>query len=42
MLILVMSPSWNFPAQAELSYEGSVPSQADNSNNMYVKKSQIL
>ena len=25
---LVMSPSWNFPAQAEPSYEGSEPSQA--------------
>ena len=24
-----MSPSWNFPAQAELSYEGSEPSQAE-------------
>ena len=26
---LVMSPSWNFPAQAEPSYEGSKPSQAE-------------
>ena len=25
---LVMSPSWNFPAQAEPSYEGSEPSRA--------------
>ena len=24
-----MSPSWNFPAQAEPSYEGSEPSQAE-------------
>ena len=25
---LVMSPSWNFPARAEASYEGSEPSRA--------------
>ena len=26
---LVMSPSWNFPARAEPSYEGSEPSRAE-------------
>ena len=25
----MISPSWNFPAQAELSYEDSKPSQAE-------------
>ena len=49
---VVMSPSWNFPARAEPSYEGSEPSQAElghfnfraetelTSDSMYVKKSQ--
>jgi hypothetical protein len=27
--LVVMSPSWNFPARAEPSYEGSEPSQAE-------------
>ena len=27
--ILVMSPSWNFPARAEPSYKGSKPSRAE-------------
>jgi hypothetical protein len=47
--LLVMSSSWNFPAWAEPSYEGSEPSRAgalqfpswnraDNTENMYVKK----
>ena len=47
-----MSPSWNFPARAEPSYEGSEPSRAElghfnfraetelTSYSMYVKKSQ--
>ena len=47
-----MSPSWNFLAQAEPSYEGSVPSRAElghfnflaetelTSDSMYVKKLQ--
>ena len=26
---IVMSPSWNFPARAEPSYEGSEPSRAE-------------
>ena len=44
-----MNSSWNFPARAEPSYEGSEPSQAgalqfsswnraDNTDNIYVKK----
>ena len=51
--IVEMSSSWNFPARASLSYEGSEPSQAgalqfsswnqaDNTDNMYVKKLQIF
>ena len=28
-LLVVMSFSWNFPARAEPSYEGSKPSQAE-------------
>jgi hypothetical protein len=27
--LLVMSPSWNFPARAEPSYKGSEPSRAE-------------
>ena len=27
--LLVMSPSWNFPARAEPNYEGSEPSRAE-------------
>ena len=48
-----MSMSWNLQAQAEPSYEGSESSWAgalqfpswnwaDNTDNMYVKKQQIL
>ena len=32
MYLLVMSPSWNFPARAEPSYEGSEPSRAELGN----------
>ena len=50
--MLEMSSSWNFPARAEPSYEGSEPSRAElghfnfraetelTSDSMYVKKSQ--
>ena len=51
--LVEMSSSWNFPAWASPSYEGSEPSQAgvlqfsswnraDKTDNMYVKKSQIV
>jgi hypothetical protein len=33
-----MSSSWNFPAQAEPSYEGSEPSQAELGTSIFELK----